>query len=205
MLTPNEQRKVTAILNESVPQCPSELVDLVVGKPTEANLCLLQSLFPVSNYVVERIRNLRDFHVEPISLTVVSEYQAAFQAVILSDQYEPERINQLLKASLAVVSYDSQGESFTGLSVIIGHAIRDARSCCQMTQRSVSDRFDISIRLLSKIESGSFCSTDLVRAEAWLRFLFPRVDNVAHSAMARLLERDTRGLFERLHTVYSTL
>ncbi len=203
MLTPNQEREVTSLLNHCLPQCPSELVDLVVDKPTEANLSLLQSLFPVSNGVIERIRNLRDFHVEPISLTVVSEYNAAFQAVILSDQHEPERMNQLLRAALAVVSYDSLGESFTGLSIIIGYAVRDARSSCQMIQRSVCERYDMSVNLLRKIESGHFCPKDLVKAEAYLRFLFPGNENVEHSAIARLLDRDTRRLFETLHTIYS--
>jgi len=197
--------EVIDLLSGMRPGLPGELQTSLLNNPNDGTLSLIELVFSVSPDVVQRIRELRDNFIPPVSQETRREYQEALNGIISSDNFSDQFVRSFLEATLAIVTGDSGGTKHAGLPMVLGLGYRLAREAMGLTRNVVAKKFALSVSTIDTLERGLSGANINDSVRPYLETILPGPGSRECKAIRFLLEDASRleSFWELLKDAYA--
>ncbi len=184
--------EVIDLLNGVRSGLPGELHTSLLNNPDDGTLSLIELVFSVSPDVVQRIRELRDNFIPPVSQETRREYQEALNGIISSDTFSDQLVQSFLEATLAIVTGDSGGTKYAGLPMVLGLGYRLAREAQGLTRTDVKTEFRLTVSTIEALEKGLSGANINDSVRPYLETILPGPGSRECKAISFLLEDASR-------------
>ncbi len=192
MFHQNAAEIASRLLATNLPKGSDEVIQSFIANPNDGALNLLEAAFQVPSRLIVELKQLRDDFSPPVSSELRARYKEAFDNLVGSVQFTPEKVRAYLQICLELLSADRGGEIYTGLEPVIGMGFKAARLSIMLTQKQAARDFSLSIGAIGSLESG--CAGDMIfqKAQNYLNYILAPGENVKWRAVSFLLGQSTQ-------------